>query len=722
MIENNSFQSSSSPQNKNFVHPYLPSQPLPWDEAQGNGTRLPEILGVVRRRWLLITGVTTTVMVTVLLGWMFSQRNPEYEGSFQLLVESVNNDSKEVDIVNDPNSGKSNLDYQSQIQVLKSPELMENILKNLQILYPNITYNSLLRNLSITRLGETKIIEVRYRSKDPDRIKVVLDRISQDYLKYSLEKRQTRLRQGIRFVEKQLPFIQNRVDQIQKELQIFRQKYKFNDPENQIAQITTAFGNLSQQRQIINSQLVDNKENLALLQGQNGTLAALNNATVYQQLIAYQRQLDIQIAMESTRLQEDNPSMQVLKEKRETILSLLNQESQRYLGIKVAELVTKIQILEVQSQELAKTENQLEQQRKQLPILARQYSEIQRKLQVANESLNRFLSTRENLQIQISQTELDWQILQAPYKPDKPISSANLINILIPGLSASILLGIGVALLKERTDNTYHSVHILKENIRLPLLGSIPFEKRLQNRNLASQKTQKSLAETSNSLPDDVPSLPGLTEQDFSKYSGEFLESLRILHTNIQLLGNERQIRSIIISSAMPGDGKSTVAFHLAQIATEMGKKVLLVDADLRQPKIHTLSNLNNLWGLSNLISTNLPVEEAIRQLPSMSQLSVLTAGPIPLDPTKLLSSDKIKGLIADFQNNFDLVIYDAPPLMGLADASLLAPLTDGMLILVRIEKTDTSVLKRALDNLKISRMNILGMVSNGQKYNSSYY
>ncbi|MBD2385342.1 polysaccharide biosynthesis tyrosine autokinase [Cylindrospermum sp. FACHB-282] len=721
-MENNSFQSSSSPQNKNFVHPYLPSQPLPWDEAQGNGTRLPEILGVVRRRWLLITGVTTTVMVTVLLGWMFSQRNPEYEGSFQLLVESVNNDSKEVDIVNDPNSGKSNLDYQSQIQVLKSPELMENILKNLQILYPNITYNSLLRNLSITRLGETKIIEVRYRSKDPDRIKVVLDRISQDYLKYSLEKRQTRLRQGIRFVEKQLPFIQNRVDQIQKELQIFRQKYKFNDPENQIAQITTAFGNLSQQRQIINSQLVDNKENLALLQGQNGTLAALNNATVYQQLIAYQRQLDIQIAMESTRLQEDNPSMQVLKEKRETILSLLNQESQRYLGIKVAELVTKIQILEVQSQELAKTENQLEQQRKQLPILARQYSEIQRKLQVANESLNRFLSTRENLQIQISQTELDWQILQAPYKPDKPISSANLINILIPGLSASILLGIGVALLKERTDNTYHSVHILKENIRLPLLGSIPFEKRLQNRNLASQKTQKSLAETSNSLPDDVPSLPGLTEQDFSKYSGEFLESLRILHTNIQLLGNERQIRSIIISSAMPGDGKSTVAFHLAQIATEMGKKVLLVDADLRQPKIHTLSNLNNLWGLSNLISTNLPVEEAIRQLPSMSQLSVLTAGPIPLDPTKLLSSDKIKGLIADFQNNFDLVIYDAPPLMGLADASLLAPLTDGMLILVRIEKTDTSVLKRALDNLKISRMNILGMVSNGQKYNSSYY
>ncbi|WP_041233318.1 GumC family protein [Cylindrospermum stagnale] len=721
-MENNSSQSSSYPQNKNSVNPYLQPQPLPWSEEQGDDSSLSEFLGVLRRRWLVITGVAMTAMTTVIIGWSLSQKQPEYEGNFQLLVESVNNDTKAVELVKDPNLDKSNLDYESQIQVLKSSQLMAGTIKHLQAFYPDINYNSLLKFLTITRLGQTKIIEVRYRSNDPDKIKVVLDRIAQDYLNYSLEKRQTRLRQGMRFVERQLMPLQNRVDQIQKELQIFRQKYNFNDPETQVGQIAKLSGSLSDQRQIVDLQLVEARANIAFLQGKNGSLAALNNAAVYQQLIAYQRQLDIQIAMESTRLQEDNPTMQVLKEKRESMLSLLRQESQRFLGIKLAEISTKIQSLEVQRQELDKIETQLEQQRKQLPILVRQYSEIQRKLQIANESLNRFLSTRETLQIQISQTELDWQLLQPPNKPEKPIMSADITRTLIPGLSASIILGIGVALLKEKIDNTYHSVDILKEKTKLPLLGNIPFEKQLQNHQNKTSTKENTIVRIANSLAEDLPKLAVLPEQDSTKYSAQFLEALRVLYTNIQLLSTDRQIRSIIISSAMPGDGKSTVAFHLAQIATGMGQRVLLVDADLRQPKIHTLSDLNNLWGLSNLITTNLPVGEVIRQLPSMNQLSVITAGPIPPDPTKLLSSEKMKRLIADFQNTFDLVIYDAPPLVGLADASLLAPLTDGMLMLVRIDKTDSSVLKRALEHLKISRMNVLGMVSNGQKKNFSDY
>ena len=121
-----------------------------------------------------------------------------------------------------------------------------------------------------------------------------------------------------------------------------------------------------------------------------------------------------------------------------------------------------------------------------------------------------------------------------------------------------------------------------------------------------------------------------------------------------------------------------------------------------------------------------MPVEEVIRQLPSMNKLSVITAGPVPPDPAKLLSSEKMKQLMADFHNRFDLVIYDAPPLVGLADASLIAPHTDGLLMVVRIHKTNSSMVKMALDNLKIARLNILGIVSNGRKnsFNSSnsYY
>ncbi|MBW4568750.1 MAG: polysaccharide biosynthesis tyrosine autokinase [Tolypothrix carrinoi HA7290-LM1] len=714
-MENNSSQPSSSDQNRNFSSPFLQTQPFTESEGQENDWNFRDFLGILRRRSLIIAGVATVVMAIV-VSQALSQK-PEYEGNFRLLVEPVNDDTKMLDVVKDANVAKSSLDYESQIQVLKSPELMGNIVKQLQGSYPEIDYDSLLNSLTIIRLGTTKIIEVRYRSNDANKTKVVLNQIATDYLNYSLEKRQTKLRQGIQFVEKQLPSLQKRVDEIQKDLQNFRQKYDFIDPDTQAEQIANQVNILSGQRLAVNQQLAQARANLAGLQAQNGELAALNNATVYQQLIIQVRQLETQIAAESARFQSDSPNMRTLKEKRDNLLPLLRQEAQRFLDVKVADVATQVQTLEVQSQELAKAEQKLEERRKQLPVLTRQYTEMQRTLQVATESLNRFLATRETLQIQVAQTELPWQLIQAPSKPESPLSS-DIKRNLISGFFASLAIGIGIAILIEKLDNTYHTAAALKEKIKLPLLGTIPFEKQLQNGQHNTTKQNIPIVRVTDSLRESVPGLAVIPDQDYSNYSPKFLEALRVLCTNIQLLSSDRPIRSIIISSAMSGDGKSTVAFHLAQIATAMGQRVLLIDADLRQPTIHTLSNLNNLWGLSNLISTNLPVKEVIRQLPSMNELSVITSGPIPPDPTKLLSSEKMKRLMEEFHNSFDLVIYDAPVLVGLADASLIAPHTNGILLVVRMDKTDSSVLKRALDNLKLSRMSVLGVVGNAQKNN----
>ncbi|MCF2148968.1 polysaccharide biosynthesis tyrosine autokinase [Desmonostoc muscorum LEGE 12446] len=715
-MENHSSQPSSYDQNRNSVPPFLQPQPLPWSEEQGNDSSFPQFLSVVRRRALLIAGISITLGTVVFVSLILNRQLPVYEGNFRLLVEPVNDESKVVDIVKDPNVNKSGLDYESQIEVLKSPELMGEIVKRLQTTYRDISYSSLIKDLTISRFVETKIIEVRYRSHDPNEVKIVLDQIAEDYLNYSRERRQTKLRQGIQFVEKQLPSIQNRVDQLQKELQTFRQKYDFVEPEVQSEQVVSQITNLSKERQEVDGQLAEARANLSLLQEKDGRLAALKDAPLYQQLLAQVQELNVQIATESTRLQDDNPTIQTLKEKRLRLVPLVNNEAQRFVGTKIAELTTKLQTLEVQSRELAKVERRIELQRKQWPILAREYTELQRKLQVATESLNRFLSTRENLQIEISQTELGWQLLQAPSKPKFPISDSSIKRYLIPGLVGSIALGIGIALLLEKLDKTYHSAQALKEKIKLPLLGNIPFEKQVESTQSHTQERKFPTVKILSPIFKGIPSLGILEKKNYSNYSAEFLEALRVLYTNVQLLSWDRRITSIVISSAMHGDGKSTIAFHLAQVATDMGQRVLLVDADLRQPNIHTLSNLNNLRGLSNLISTNLPTSEAIRQLPSMNELSIITAGPIPPDPTKLLSSEKMKQLMADFNNNFDLVIYDAPPLLGLADASLLAPYTDGILLVVRIDKTDSSMISRTLEHLKIYRMNALGMVSNGQR------
>ena len=190
----------------------------------------------------------------------------------------------------------------------------------------------------------------------------------------------------------------------------------------------------------------------------------------------------------------------------------------------------------------------------------------------------------------------------------------------------------------------------------------------------------------------------------------------------MEVLNSDQPINSLIVSSSVPGDGKSTVAYNLAKIASTMGKRVLLVDTDLRRPQVHKLLEINNLWGLSNLISSNMDVKQVIQEIPTINNLSVVTSGPIPPDPGRLLSSEKMRQLMEYFHQSFDLVIYDSPPILGLVDVRLIAPHTNGLIIVARMNQTDKSALLQVQDSLKTYPINVLGLVLNGDKSRSGRY
>lgn len=700
--------------------------------TEEDGKSLKDYLNILQRHALLITGVVILGMTGVTHS--VTNQKPVYQGNFQLLVEPIDNDNIGKLTLTDSNfANRSGLDYESQIQVLRSPEKLAKTIQQLQKTYPDITYSSLMGNLTIRRLGETKILEVTYKSNDPKKIKTVLDILSQHYLKYSLDQRQTKLRQGLQFVDKQLPDIQNRVSQLQKELQIFRQRYNFSDPESQSSAVASQIQTLTQQRLTLNQQIVAARTNYLSLQQPQEQILILNNSPNYQQLIAQQRQLEVQISGELARFAPNNPVIVTLQEKKSNLIPLIQQEARRILTIKIAEAESTLKKVEADNQLLIQTEQQLQQKLNQLPVLARQYADIQRNLQLANESLTRFLASREKLQIEVAQTELPWSLIQAPQQPQLPIASNTPRQILL-GLVVSSLLGMGAAFLMEEMDNTYHTVDQIKEKIKLPILGILPFDKSMildKNANVNNQ----SLAAVNDQVQQQSELRPIVqfnnspSSQNYYYQRGGFWESIQILHSNLQLLNSDQPINSLVISSALPGDGKSTIAFHLAKIAASMGKRVLLVDADLRLPHVHKFLGLKNLWGLSNLIATNIPAEQIIEEVPDLKNLSVLSAGSLPPDPARLLSSDKMKQLMTYFHDNFDLVIYDAPPILGLVDARLLAPHTDGLMLVVRTDKTDKSALMEVQDSLKVSPINVLGVVVNGDRsrtrnynYYSNYY
>lgn len=719
----NNFSTSPLPvasNNGNF--PPLP-QGSPWLEADDSEWDLRLWLTVLERRSLVIIGIVGTGMSFIIP--MTLNQEPIYESKFQILVEPVNADNdlgNFTSFLGDQDL-KSGLDYETQIQVLRSPELMEKVLAELQKPYPEIDYDSLMKDLSITRLGETKILEISYQGNDQDQILTVLDQLAKVYLEYSLEERQTNLKLGIQFVEKQLPSLQTRVNQLQNQLQVFREQYQFTNPESQVQLIASQMTTLKQQNLALEQELVQARSYLGSLQEETGALAALGDAPLYQNIIGQLRTVETQIAGELTRFQPQSTAIQLLQTQRQNLLPILEQEAERVLNSKFAEGVTEVQRLETQRQTLFVAQQQLDQQAQQIPALARRYTDLQREIQIATEGLNRFRSTEETLRIQAAQTEIPWEVIEAPVRAEEPISPNIPRNLTLGGV-ATILVGIGFALVLERLDNVYHTLDELKQQTKLPVLGTIPI-----NKKLPGAPSTNSLEKVGRFLSKPFTwVIPGLRKKSTAySYGGDgefshFLEALRVLNTNIQLLSSDRAIRSVTISSSTPGDGKSTISVFLAQTAAAMGKKVLLVDADMRKPQVDRRLQLSNKLGLSNLIAHSLRPEEVINDqpIPDLPNLSVLTAGKIPPDPTTLLSSEKMKGLIKYLEEMFDLVIYDTPPVLGLADTTLLSPKTDGLILVTRIEKTNRSALTQALDNLKLSRVNVLGIVANGVQGDSN--
>ena len=771
----NSLERTISLSNQNGNGTYLYSMPLIEEnsvvEEEEEGIDLRQLIRVIKHRLRLIALVTVGVTTTSIIGTLLQE--PKYEGSFQMLVEPITQETEE-DLLSILGQNQEGMDYNTQIEVLQSPLVLEPILEKLAVRYSEIEYEDLIKirksPLQIKRIGETKIIEVSYLDSDRDKIEFVLDILSQDYLRYSLEQRRAEVNQGIEFVASMLPQIRANVNQQQEKLQKFRQRHNLLniDTETEIL----AQQKLAIEEQFLAAQLELNEtrslySNLRQQLGKEPDEAIANSylseSARYQTLLNELQTVEIELAQESTRFAPQNPIIMALEDKKAQLLPLIQQEAFRVLGKNLSseeeftisapslsslrtqldfeyiQAANKQELLQIRESALSEVFEQLKTSIEQMPIIAREYSELKLELTVATESLARFLEAQEELQLEASRQSLPWQMIASPKLEEEQVSPNPPLNVAL-GIVGGLLLGLGAALLAERLDPVFHSAEEIKEAIPLPLLGIIPTEKELQ------PLTRETEQQETLSLPTlqiggniiDIKNSPiptSVVEQKNQRHKGyrasPFLEAFRSLNTNIRLLGSDTNINSIVVSSSIPSEGKSTISSHLAQAASAMGQKVLLIDADLRRPQVHLWTGLDNESGLSNILATGLPIEAAIKRVPQWDNLAVITAGDIPPDPTRLLSSGKMQDLMEQLKRdrNYDLIIYDTPPILGFADGRILASKTNGVVLVVRIGKTDRSLLKQNIDNLKVSNVPVLGLVanhanhdSNGSSYYARYY
>ncbi len=697
-----------------------------------------------RRYWLLsvLAGVLSIATVVSLTA------EPTYQSTMQILIESNYKGRKDVQPQADAEFSDINveIDYATQINVMRSALLIQRAVDLLKPEYPTITINEVKKSLLLAPLVEeesdakyTKIVEANYIANDPVKTQKVLQTIYKVYQAYNREQQEQRLKKGLQFINEQIPGVRKQVEASENLLKDFRTNQNLIDPELQAATINNSLNSVVQQRQNLRAQFQDTEARYKVLQQQVGSspqtaLASsrLSQSPRYQTLLNELQRTDLLLAARRGTYTDADPGVQKLVELRQTQQALLQAEQGRVVGAdaaqlnaansnflsqgqrtgidinltgQLAEVQTLLSALQAQDVSLAKSEQNLRNQFNRFPAQIAEYNRLIPLVQINREKLQQLLRAQQELSLEIARGGFEWQALEQPLLGLQ--IGPNIKQNLLLGLVAGLMLGGVAAFLREVMDDAVHTSDELEKQVSIPLLGMTP------------ELPQSKASEPIVSLPFGKPKILEPWTVQVSNWPPSWA-SLDLIYKNIQLLNTtESSLRSIMITSALAGEGKSTLALGLALSAARLHQRVLLIDADLRHPNLHQMLNLPNEQGLSTLLESdaNVPNHTGIQS--SGAYIDILTAGPVPTDAANLLSSQRMRELMAKFEDTYDLILVDAPPVLGMVDAILAASFCSGVLLVSRMGKVTRTELSQA--TAMLSKLNTIGVVANHANGQTSY-
>ncbi|WP_053365151.1 CpsD/CapB family tyrosine-protein kinase [Bacillus sp. FJAT-27245] len=198
-------------------------------------------------------------------------------------------------------------------------------------------------------------------------------------------------------------------------------------------------------------------------------------------------------------------------------------------------------------------------------------------------------------------------------------------------------------------------------------------------------------------------------------------EQYRTVRTNIQFASVDKMIQVIVVTSASPSEGKSMSAVNLAVVYAQQGKKVLLIDADLRKPTVHYTFSLDNFKGLSSTLAGKTELEEAI-VASGIDNLDILSSGPIPPNPSELLASNKMLELLKAIRDVYDIILFDTPPLLAVTDPQIIASLGDGTVLVIRSKKTEIEDARKAINMIHSANGSLIGTILNDARIKEGHY
>nr|WP_300001508.1 tyrosine-protein kinase domain-containing protein [Anabaena sp. AL09] len=668
---------------------------------------------------------------------------PTYQSYMQILV-SYNSDkslpaSKPKKTTKDLQKPQlSSIDYSSQVKLMLSAKLVQKAVNLLHTDYPQMTIEDIYSNseidktssLSLTHLpGATEVNQnlnqvflISFTDKDPLKSKRVLQALEKVYQDYNTDQKNQRINQGLVFVNNHLPQLQKDVLKAEKKLEKFRQQNNLIDPILQSKILLQSLADIQKQRQTTRAQLQDvqtrhNSLEQAIASSHQNQINIDDSleSRQSQALIRELNQTEKELTQARILYTEKYPIIEQLKQKKQIIVTLLQQQGQNKAvdinskselsGQIIPKLESDLTQLKVNAlgliahdRDLAKSEQEIRSLLSTYPNLITEYKRLVANVEIYRKTLQQLTQVQNSLGVKIAQEGFNWQILE---EPALGIHIGNLRWLLIVGgILIGPILGLAAALIWGKFNNAIFYTQDLQNLTNIQLLGSVP---RLGKRKDSwTSQLQSIVRDKSKNLD--------ISHQEIIKNLPNH-QNLDIIYQNIQMLNNSLPLKSLMLTSALPGEGKTTLALGLGSSAARMHQRVLVIDANLRSPSLHKTLGLTNDWGLSLLLVDDINPSFHNYIQPIHPAIDVLTAGPIPEDVANLLSSERMQELMDLFAQNYDLVLIDAPSVLDTVDGRIVASLCNGIIMVGRIGKVTPNKLMEATEIL--SKLNLIGIIGN---------
>ena len=675
-----------------------------------------EYLIKLKRRWkpalaifLLTLGVT---------GGLSLLQKKTYQGEGKLLFKQ---DSAAAQTGIDENAGRldpilpNQTPVSTQIEVLESEPVIQQVIDRQKLtddegepLKPKIFR----QKLSTELVGGTDVVEVKYKDSNPKVAAEVVNTLMDVYIQEQIRGNQAEPEAAKEFINKELPSIENRVEQSEQSISKFRTENNIVDLTEEKKGLVANLGALNEQISTVGSELQGVQAQTSALQSQLGL--DLNQAVATDQLagspevqsiLEQLTQTESNLAQERQRFSDQHPSVISFTEKKNDLTNQLRglvantvgqgvevsqgllqkdggmkeNQLEQFITLKIDELSRQKQVTS-----LYQTQQEYLKRAKEIPRLQKQEQELIRNAEAAGTTLETLLTNLQKVEIAASQESGNAKVVEYSAVPEKGSSGKTML------LGMGIILGAFLAnlsvVLLELQDRSLKTLAEIKKRFAYQTIGITPLE---------------------------PPSYQGriVTREEPDSFSSEVY---RMIQANLKFLTSDKPPKVILITSSVPEEGKSTVTANLAAAIAQLGRKVLLIDGDLRRSSQHDLWGVSNKKGLKDIIVSNVSMGSVISQ--PMPNLNLLTSGMVDSNPLALLDSPGLSDLVGRSRRDYDLILIDAPPLPVTADVLTLSKLVDGIVFVTRPGIVEQESAELAQETLGTTGQKVLGMVINGVK------